>query len=105
MRNQGMGYDHLARIARPSPAHIAAIAAATAARASGIEYSSAMAATAICVSIAVMVGFAANDIYDVDKDRLAGRDDKPLATGQLSFDTVIAFIGVLVAVGLTVAVL
>jgi 4-hydroxybenzoate polyprenyltransferase len=94
---------HVARTVRPSPAIIAGIAAAAPAYAVGSDDLVATAVVALSVCIAVMLGFALNDLHDLEKDRTAGRRDKPLVTGQLSIGLVAGIACALFASGVAIA--
>lgn len=62
----------------------------------------ASARTAVLIGVAAFTGQLtvgwSNDLFDRDRDRLAGRRDKPLATGALRPTTVRAAIGVALAI-------
>lgn len=92
-------------VMRPTPAGIAGLATIGALEASSHRHALVEAAIALPITIAVMLGFTWNDVYDMEKDRVARRLDKPLATGTLDARAIVTISAVLFTLGATVAVI
>jgi 4-hydroxybenzoate polyprenyltransferase len=91
-------------VLRPTPSAIAGIGAGAIAWGIGQTSWHGGLGLAFPVTIAVMLGFAFNDLYDIEKDRKSNRADKPLAAGALTVPELIAPLMMLFCAGAIAAI-